>query len=465
MKNHKKVILRRTNTIIWFRRDFRLDNNPALDFAISGGGQIIALYIEYNHIKDGWAQGEASRWWCHHSLERLSDSLAAQGIQLRYFRGDPSKILPAVVKETSSTAVCWNRLYEPEEIKMEVRVRTALADTEYKCFDSHLLFTPGTILNQQAKPYRVFTPFWKKARRQLEVTGVTLCAPKKNKGHLNNKKRLTNECSLSDLGLLGEQIWHTKFHRHWEPGEDIARKKVNSFIKQAIEHYETNRDIPSIKGTSKLSPHLHFGEITPAQIVYQLISKDLFYKGSTSVERFLAELGWREFAHHVLWHSPESTNQAMYEKFRKFWPAKVNQKYLKAWQTGQTGIPIIDAGMRELSETGWMHNRVRMVVGSFLTKNLGIHWLHGAKWFWDTLLDANLANNTMGWQWVAGCGVDAAPYYRIFNPYTQAKKFDKELRYIRYWVAELEEFKTTPIIKLQQSRVRALEKYAKLRSN
>ena len=459
----KAVKSDKTATLIWVRRDFRVANNPALNFAIGRGGPIIAIYIEPDDLEMGWRQGAAARWWCYHSLQKFETRLAEQGIRLHFFKGNTSHILASVVKESGATAVCWNRLYEPDQIQLEKQVLHELPNIELQPFDSHLLFTPGTILNQQEQAYRVFTPFWKNARSRLEVSGVSLVKTRKNKQVVRNQ-RFKLECSLRELRLLDEYPWYKKLEQHWIPGEVAAQKRIKQFIKNSIEGYDNNRDIPSLTGTSKISPHLHFGEITPAQIVYQLMSDDLLYKGSASVERFLTELGWREFAHHILWHFPNSTQNAMYEKFKNFWPKKANRKLLTAWQTGNTGIPIVDAGMRELWETGWMHNRVRMIVGSFLTKNLGIHWLHGAKWFWDTLVDADLANNTMGWQWVAGCGVDAAPYYRIFNPFTQAQRFDQNMTYITKWVKELNDENYSPVIDIAASRDNALKRYNEVKN-
>jgi deoxyribodipyrimidine photo-lyase len=465
MKNHQKSVKKTNTTILWFRRDLRVTNNPALNYAIGRGGAIVAIYIESDADSGQWPKGAASRWWCHHSLLALAQSLSEQGIQLHYFRGDASRIIPALIKETVANAICWNRLYEPDELSLENRLMPRLGDVEVQRYDSHLLFRPGTILNQQEQPYRVFTPFWKTARTQLEVAGVDLAKTKKYKAITNSKPAFRSECSLDQLGLLDDNAWHEKLNKYWTPGEASAKKQINNFISHNIESYDQDRDIPGIEGTSRISPHLHFGEVTAAQIVYQLLSRDLLYKGSASVERYLTELGWREFAHHILWHFPDSTQKPMYKKFARLWPVKANRRLLQAWQTGQTGVPIVDAGMRELWQTGWMHNRVRMIVGSFLTKNLGIHWMHGVKWFWDTLVDADLANNTMGWQWVAGCGVDAAPYYRIFNPLTQAQRFDNDNGYINRWVKEVSQENYVPVIDVAGSRQAALERYNKLKKS
>jgi len=450
-----------TTTVLWFRRDFRLLNNPAFNFAISQGGPVLAVYIENTGPDLSWRPGAASRWWCHHSLGALSDKLAEQGVELKHFRGDPGKLIPSIMDESGATTICWNRLYEPDELKLDQSIEQSLAGLAVHKFDSHLLFPPGTLLNQQDQAYRVFTPFWKKARVRLDFEGVNPVIRKQRKNITGYSKKLREECNLEELALLDEHNWHTKLEQHWVPGEDAALKIAKRFIKNKIGSYETQRDIPSVQGTSRLSPHLHFGEITTTQLVYSLLKEDWPGGNLSSVERFLTELGWREFSHHILWHFPHTVSKPMNDKFKNFWPKKVNHKYLNAWKKGTTGIPIVDAGMRELWETGSMHNRVRMIVASFLTKNLGIHWLHGAKWFWDTLVDADLANNTLGWQWVAGCGVDAAPYYRIFNPYTQADRFDKEQKYIQKWAIESGKQRLTPIIDIKASRELALERYKK----
>jgi len=451
-----------TTTVLWFRRDFRLQNNPAFNFAISQRGPVLAVYIENTGPDLSWRPGAASRWWCHNSLLALSDKLAEQGVELKYFRGDAGKLIPSIIHEAGATSICWNRLYEPDELKLDQSIEQSLDGLAVHKFDSHLLFPPGTLLNQQDQAYRVFTPFWKKARVRLDFEGVNPVIRKPCNKITGYTKRLRDECSLEKLGLLDEHNWHTKLEQHWVPGEDAALKTAKRFIKNKIESYETQRDIPSVQGTSRLSPHLHFGEITTTQFVSSLLKEDWPGTHLSSVERCLTQLGWREFSHHILWHFPHTVSKPMNDKFKNFWPKKGDHKYLNAWKTGTTGISIVDAGMRELWETGSMHNRVRMIVASFLTKNLGIHWLHGAKWFWDTLVDADLANNTLGWQWVAGCGVDAAPYYRVFNPYTQTKKFDEEQKYIKKWIPEIDAPSLAPIVDIKKSRVVALEKYRKI---
>ena len=449
-------------SIVWFRRDLRISNNPALSYALEHSRHVIPIYI--NHPKaEKWAPGAASKWWCHESLQRLNAALKEQGLNLHCFTGDPIKVITSLVTDSGAKSICWNNLYEPDELILSDTVKQSFSNIEIKYFDSHVLFPPGTILNKQEKPYRVFTPFWKSARIKLELIGVN---PSKSiKTEYSKSKFIVykNECSIEDLGLLDENQWHQKLLNYCEPGELAAKAILDDFIHNSIYSYDKNRDVPGIAGTSKLSAHLHFGEITPAQIILALQQHEFTPGFQVDIERFITEIGWREFANHILWHFPFTAHKPMNDKFDKLWTNKCNMKKFNAWKTGTTGYPIIDAGMRELRETGWMHNRVRMIVGSFLTKNLGIHWLHGARWFWDNLVDADLASNSMGWQWVAGCGVDAAPYYRIFNPHTQAKRFDPDACYINKWLpSDYGQYENNPIVNLQQSRADALLRYKNL---
>jgi len=449
-----------STALVWFRRDFRINNNPALSYALENFETVIPTYI---HQQEGeWAAGGSSRWWTHESLSQLELSLEKLGLNIHYFNGDAATIIPQIGRELNVSALCWNDVYEPDELALSLNVINALENIEIKNFNSHLFFDPGTLLNKQELPYRVFTPFWKTARARLENFGIAIANP--IRVQVNDKQKIIfkNECSLNELNLLDENKWFLKLYQYWTPGEDSAKNALNIFINDLLADYNNSRDIPSVNGTSQLSAHLHFGEITPAQIFYRLQQHTFKQPVQAHLERFLTQLGWREFAHHILWHYPHTTNQCMNSKFSKLWPKKVDEKLFNAWKTGSTGVDIIDAGMKQLWETGLMHNRVRMITGSFLTKNLGIHWIHGAKWFWDTLIDADLANNTMGWQWVAGSGVDAAPYYRIFNPLTQTKRFDSELKYIRQWLPEDKLLVREPIVDIKISRENALARYENL---
>lgn len=446
--------------IVWFRRDLRLQNNPALSYALATGCPVIPIYIHEPEVEQPWAPGGASRWWLHNSLQVLGKNLQQLGLQLHLYSGNTVTILRKLVSETRADMLAWNNLYEPYLAQRDAQLQSTFKNIAVQRFDSGLFFTPGTLLNKQQQPYRVFTPFWKAARLQLETQGVQVESQHYSVNVPPATAEQKNSLPLHKLALLGSYPWHEKLANHWQPGENAALSRLDEFLEEIIPQYDSGRDIPGLDGTSKLSAHLHFGEITPQQIYYQILQRRYSAKQQPSVERFLSELGWREFAHHVLWHFPQTTIKPMNEKFTNFWPRKADQKLLQKWQQGKTGIAIVDAGMRQLWETGWMHNRVRMIVGSLLTKNLGIHWLHGAKWFWDTLVDADLANNTLGWQWVAGCGVDAAPYYRIFNPDTQAQRFDPKDIYIRQWVPEVDQpGSLQSIVDLKASRAQALQHY------
>lgn len=448
------------DVIVWFRRDLRLSDHPTLAWALERNARILPVYIYSPDEESPWSPGGASRWWLHHSLIRLSESLRAHNLKMHFAVGDSEQTLKALCQATGATVVLANRLYEPVLYGRDQWVQKSLneAGVTVKYFDSNLLFTPGSVLNQQQAPYKVFTPFWRACRAKLDQALPALSSGL----DLNESVQSINAPKFStdvhSLGLLDQAPWHHKLEQYWQPGEETAWRHLESFCDGVIEDYATKRDIPSVSGTSRLSPHLHFGEITPTQILHELMPIWQASRGKRveSIERFVTELGWREFAHHVLWHFPKTSEQSFKPKYSdEFWME--DEVGLRAWLKGETGVPLVDAGMHELWETGWMHNRVRMIVGSFLTKNLGIHWRHGARWFWDTLVDADLANNSMGWQWVAGCGVDAAPYYRIFNPEMQSKKFDPDGTYLDRWLPGLEIHQ--PIVGLAESRRVALDRY------
>lgn len=452
--------------IVWFRRDLRLDDNPALDWAINKQAQLLPIYIHSPDEEAPWPPGGASRWWLHHSLSKLEENLANKGLLLRYFCGNALDILPALVSRENIHAVSANRLYEPHLAQRDRDLAEVLSvnGVKTRLFDSSLLFSPASILNKQGKPYRVFTPFWRTARRLLDISAPQ-ATPTLPAGSLPaNEEDVENGCRLADLKLLDSNPWHHKLHHHWRVGEHAAQRQLESFLIEGLKEYRAQREFPAVKGSSRLSPYLHFGEITPGQIFHSLVPLLDHPDGvkSSSIECLLSELGWREFAHHLLWHFPQTSRQSMNPRFGDdFW--REDSEVIEDWQHGNTGIDLVDAGMRELWETGWMHNRIRMVTASFLTKNLGVHWLCGARWFWDTLVDADLASNSLGWQWVAGCGVDAAPYYRIFNPLLQAKKFDSKGLYIHRWIGERPS--PPPMVNLKESRKEALERYRHIPSD
>ncbi len=426
--------------IVWLRRDLRLADNPALNHALEAARRVIPLYIHAPEEESPWAPGTASRWWLHHSLDALDSELSRCGSRLVIRSGDSEEVLRAVIAESGAGLVCWNRLYDPATVPRDKSVRTMLRNlgVETASFNGALLREPWEVEKEGGGMYRVFTPF---SRRYSpgDLEAPPLPAPEK----LPAVRKSIGSLSVAGLGLLPGVPWYQSFDDYWQPGEAGALLRLDDFIERgALLDYGTTRDLPGQDGVSSLSPHLHFGEISPRQ-VWQAIrhaSDEALDQGSgDAAERafdYLRQLVWRDFAHHVLFHLPETASEPFNDRFRDFTWEK-DPALLEAWQRGRTGIPLVDAGMRQLWHTGWMHNRLRMVVASFLTKNGLIHWLDGARWFWDTLVDADLANNSMGWQWTAGCGVDAAPYFRIFNPVRQGERFDPKGDFVRTWVPEL----------------------------
>ena len=420
--------------MVWFRRDLRLSDHPALR-AAAERGHVVAAYIHAPDEEAPWQPGAASNWWLHHSLGNLAEDLDAAGISLIIRQGDTLEELQDLIETTGATAVYWNRLYEPAVRKRDAQVAQRLEeqDVTTKDFASYLLLEPGSVCNKSGDPYKVFTPFWKACQTTLDPVAPAK-APR-----LQPADAEPESLSLDDLGLLPEIPWYRGFEENWSPGEQGGLDQLDSFVDGVMSDYADDRNRPDIVGTSRLSPHLHFGEITPRQIFWAARQAcEQLGDADTGAEKFLAEIGWREFAHHLLVHFPHTPEQPLREDFAHFpWrkPRK-NDKGYRAWCKGNTGVPLVDAGMRELWHTGWMHNRVRMVVASFLTKNQLITWQAGAEWFWDTLVDANLASNTLGWQWTAGCGADAAPFFRIFNPVRQGEKFDPDELYVRRWCEE-----------------------------
>lgn len=406
--------------IVWFRQDLRLIDNPALT-AAAAYGSIIPLFIWAPDENGEWPLGGASKWWLHNSLESLGKDL-----KLIIRKGNPLDVIKQIVKETGAEAVFWNRRYEPYALHADSKVKNSLQDLgiQVETFNGRLLYEPWEIANKQQKPFQVFTPFWKSClaknqpEKPLPIPAFRLYS-----------KTIFSE-QLTDLQLLPNIPWDSGIKRRWNPGSEEAEKAAAEFIENGLENYAKNRDFPSLaNGVSHLSPYLHFGEISVRSLWHKM-------NGMKNAEAFLRQLGWREFAYHLLYHFPTTPQESLKKQFDQF-PWKYDKNALKSWQKGKTGYPFVDAGMRELWTTGWMHNRVRLVTGSFLVKDLQIHWLEGEKWFWDTLVDADLANNCLGWQWVAGCGADAAPYFRIFNPITQGEKFDPQGDYVRTWVPEL----------------------------
>ena len=419
---------------MWFRRDLRLTDNPALHDAIESAREVIAIYIHDPDAEASWQSGAASRWWLHHSLQRLDESLRSVGSRLIIRSGNSLSILQQLIAETSATLIIWNRLYEPATIARDTQIKQALRDAEIevRSNNSALLFEPWTVQTKQQTPFKVFTPFWRACQLQLPQLPTPFPPP----DHFALSSRSLTSLTVDELQLLPSIKWYAGFEKRWTPGEHSALQQLQAFIDKPVDGYSSFRDQPAVPGTSSLSPHLHFGEIGPRQIVAATNAAELIGSAQQSADVFVKEVGWREFAYHLLYHFPHTTEQPLDQRFNHF-PWQENKSLLTAWKKGRTGVPLVDAGMRELWHTGWMHNRVRMIVASYLTKNLRMHWLHGARWFWDTLVDADLASNTLGWQWTAGCGADAAPYFRVFNPVLQAERFDPDAGYIRKWVPEL----------------------------
>jgi deoxyribodipyrimidine photo-lyase len=462
-----------STAIVWFREDLRLHDNPALAHAVENYDRVIPVYLHATNDHDDWSPGAASQWWLHHSLRSLQESLKNIGGRLIIRAGkSATSLLDDLITDVSVDAVFWNRQYAPFAIIRDKEIKSSLKSRGIvvKSFKANLLFEPHEIHKDNGEPYRVFTAFWKRClqegiNRQQQDAPESLQVPRKIESD-----------AIDSLSLLPRIGWDKGFYEQWQPGEAVASELMDRFIDGVIDHYSNDRDFAAIPGTSRLSPYLHFGEISPAQIVSRVLHSNA--AETRAAERYLAEIGWREFAAYNLFHEPATMNESMDKRFAKF-PWQQDPEALRRWQEGITGFPIIDAGMRQLWNTGWMHNRVRMIVASFLTKNLMIHWLEGARWFWDTLVDADLASNTLGWQWVAGCGTDAAPYFRIFNPVLQSQKYDPQGNYIRRWIPELttldskaihEPWKSKvdldypdPMVDLKFTRERALTTFKSLR--
>ncbi len=420
--------------LVWFRQDLRLSDNPALAAAAESGGPVIPVFIWAPEEEGAWRPGAASQWWLHRSLAALDAELRARGSRLIFRRGPTGQALNDLLAESGASRVFWNRRYEPAAVARDADVKSRLGarGIAAKSFNGSLLFEPWTIRSGSGQPFRVFTAFWR-ACLARPVAPASQDAPRK----LRAPETWPHSLQLSELSLEPSVDWAGGLGQSWQPGEAGAKSQLRRF-QEVIQDYPAGRNRPGVAGTSRLSPHLHFGEISPGEVWRAVLDgmDDRTAKGNAAREAYLRQLGWREFAAHLLYHHPESPERALRPEFAAF-PWRTDPEALRAWTQGKTGYPLVDAGMRELWRTGWMHNRVRMVAASFLVKHLLIRWQEGAAWFWDTLVDADLANNTLGWQWVAGCGADAAPYFRIFNPVLQGEKFDPAGDYVRRWVGEL----------------------------
>ena len=424
-----------STAIAWFRRDLRLADNPALTAACERAERLVALYVHGPEEEGAWRPGAASRWWLHHSLERLDAALRSRGGALIVRRGAALPNVLAVARESGASQVFWNRLYEPAIAARDARLEAALRDAGLACesFESALLLEPREIRTAQGGPYRVFTPFWRACQSRLDALPPPLPVP----ARLPAAGKAAPGVALPELRLLPATGWDEGLRAAWTPGEAGALARLEGFCASALASYDEGRNRPDHAGTARLSPHLHFGELSPRQCLAAVRNAPANSATARhSADAWLRQLAWRDFGHHLLHHYPQSTTAPLDARFERFaW--EPNAAWLRAWQRGRTGYPLVDAGMRELWASGWMHNRVRMIVASLLTKNLRQPWLEGARWFWDTLVDASLANNTLGWQWTAGCGADAAPFFRIFNPVLQAQRYDPDRAYVRRWVPEL----------------------------
>jgi deoxyribodipyrimidine photo-lyase len=462
-----------TTAIVWFRRDLRLRGNPALAAAIAGHARVLPVYIHAADEDGDWPAGGASRSWLHHALEALDASLRGLGSRLVLAKGPTEAALTRLVEVSGAQAVYWNRLYTPTAVARDRGLKAQLRarGLDVTTCNGALLYEPWEVLTGAGDPYRVFTPYWRRAAARLEPsppipTPTTLADPG------------IEGLSLAALGLKPPIPWDRDFYAEATPGEVGAQAALQDFLDRGLRDYANGRDLPARPGTSRLSAHLHFGEISVRQVANAVLAIDPRPEGVGAA--FLRELGWRDFSAQLLYHYPHTPDQPLNAAYAAFPWADVDPSKLRAWQQGRTGIPIIDAGMRQLWQSGWMHNRVRMIVASFLTKNLRYPWQLGARWFWDTLVDADLASNTQGWQWSGGCGADAAPYFRIFNPVTQGERFDPAGDYVRRWVPELRGLGPksihqpwtmggvrgypAPIVDLKQSRDAALAAFQQLRA-
>lgn len=455
------------SAIVWFRRDLRLADNPALRAAVDANHDVIVpVFIHAPGEFGEWAPGAAQCVWLHHSLQALAGELESLGSRLVIRNGPTLEALETLIEASEASAVYWNRLYDPPTIARDKTIKSSLGsrgDLLVKSCPGHLLFEPWQVETRQGTPYKVFTPFWKR------IGNVPSRAPLAKPTVLPKVPDRIASLAVSELGLLPDIRWDHGIFDRWQPGEEAAQDRLERFLETTAPSYGDDRNQPAISGTSHLSPYLHWGEISPRQVMdsTQAWLHEHDHPGLRKhIEQFQSEMGWREFAHHVLYHFPGTPDEPLDKRFQGF-PWRRNEAALRLWQSGQTGIPMVDAGMRELWATGYMHNRVRMTVASFLTKNLLISWHTGACWFWDTLVDADLANNTLGWQWAAGCGADAAPYFRIFNPVRQGQRFDPDGAYVKRWIPELKNVPRrylhepwrAPASKLRQAGVTLGENY------
>ncbi len=437
-------------TLVWFRDDLRIADHPALSAAAEDPDGMVLLYLLDEESSGARPLGGAARWWLHGSLAALQTELAARGVPLVLRRGAAAEAIPRIIAESGVDRVLWNRRYGDERhADAELKASLRASGVEAHSFVGGVLHEPGTILTEAGRPYRVYSPFWRACVAAPEPA-VPLDPPTRWSAA---KAQPASEV-LDDWELRPTHPdWADGLAARWEPGERAAAEQLERFLDERASEYAAGRDFPAEPATSELSPHLRWGEISPRQVWHRSIA------AGVDVGTFLSELGWREFAWHTAFHRGALHERGIDPRFDAFpWrSADVHGGELRDWVRGRTGFGLVDAGMRELWATGFMHNRVRMVAASFLTKNLLIDWREGERWFWDTLVDADAASNPFNWQWVAGCGVDAAPYFRIFNPETQQRRFDPDGRYVERWASD--SLLVPGIVDLRESRIRALAAY------
>ncbi|TZF90547.1 cryptochrome/photolyase family protein [Cognatilysobacter lacus] len=419
--------------IVWFRNDLRLDDNPALEAALDAGHDIIPVYVHDPDGEGNAAAGAASNAWLARSLVALDASLRERGNWLRLFVGHAGPTLAGVAAAAGATSVFWNRRYEPDVEARDAAIKRALREDglEVESFNGSTLFEPWALKTAAGGPYRVFTPFYRSAMARWSPSACGDAPPRIPPWESGPAGVL-----IDQLRLVPATGWDRSFWAHWTPGEAGARAALDSFVEGALHAYAQDRDRPDRTGTSRLSPHLHFGEVAVWRVV-DAVESERGRVGDAHIDAYRRQLVWRDFATQLLHHFPHTAERDLDPRFERFEWTRARRHALERWRRGRTGVPIIDAGMRELWETGWMHGRVRMIVASYLCKHMRVHWRTGAAWFRETLLDADLANNTMGWQWVAGTGADAAPYFRVFNPVTQGVRFDPRGDYVARWLPEL----------------------------
>ena len=461
--------------LVWFRQDLRLRDNPALIRAASEGYSIIPVFILDDINAGAWKHGGASRWWLHQSLTVLNKSLSGKMI---FAKGDARIVISDLIQKTDAKAVFWNRCYEPWRIARDKKIKDALQDAgvEAESFNANMLWEPWQVLKDDKTPYKVFTPYYRRGCLSKPEPAAPAPAPKDIRF-----ADVKAGVALDDLGLMPRIKWYAEMAKEWMPGEAGAQKRLKVFTEDGLRGYKEGRNYPDRAKISRLSPHLHFGEISPREAWHTVRAAGFSQRLESDMDCFCSEMGWREFSTYLLYHFSQLPTQPLQKKFTAFeWDT--DDEALRRWQQGQTGVPIVDAGMRQLWRTGYMHNRVRMIVASYLVKNLRLHWHHGQEWFWDCLLDADLANNAASWQWVAGCGADAAPYFRIFNPVTQGEKFDPDGKYVQEFVPELRDMPLKyihrpwdspnpptdypePMVDLKKSREDALEAFANIKNS